>query len=129
MSGRVVHFELPYDDGDRMRSFYKAAFDWTLQEIPELEYTGVVTGPTGEQGMPSEPGFINGGFFARGTDEPRGPVLVVDVPDIDAALQRVGELGGAVATAKMTVGDMGFAAYFRDTEGNVVGLWQTAAGA
>ena len=39
MSGRVVHFELPYDDGERMRSFYKAAFDWNLQEIPELEYT------------------------------------------------------------------------------------------
>ena len=76
--------------------------------------------------MPTEPAFINGGFFARGADEPRGPVLVVDVADIDAALARVGELGGSVATTKMAVGDMGFAAYFRDTEGNVVGLWQTA---
>jgi predicted enzyme related to lactoylglutathione lyase len=24
------------------------------------------------------------------------------------------------------VGDMGFAAYFKDTEGNLVGLWETA---
>jgi uncharacterized protein len=31
-----------------------------------------------------------------------------------------------VATPKMTVGDMGHAAYFRDPEGNVVGLWETA---
>lgn len=39
--------------------------------------------------MPIEAGYINGGFSARGPDDPRGPVLVVDVADIDAALQRV----------------------------------------
>jgi hypothetical protein len=27
---------------------------------------------------------------------------------------------------KTPVGDMGFAAYFTDPEGNVVGLWETA---
>ncbi len=26
MSGRVVHFEIPYDDGDRARAFYAQAF-------------------------------------------------------------------------------------------------------
>jgi predicted enzyme related to lactoylglutathione lyase len=31
-----------------------------------------------------------------------------------------------VLSPRQPVGDMGFAAYFRDTEGNVVGLWQTA---
>ena len=54
-------------------------------------------------------------------------MVIVDVPDIDAALERISELGGSVATPRMTVGDMGFAAYFRDTEGNVVGLWQSAS--
>ncbi len=126
MTHRVVHFELPFDDGRRVRSFYQEAFGWTLQEIPELEYTGAVTGPTGEDGMPREPGYINGGLFARGPEEPRGPVVIIDVPDIDAALARIGELGGSVATPKMAVGEMGFAAYFHDTEGNVVGLWQNA---
>lgn len=126
MTGRVVHFELPFDDGARVRSFYEAAFGWTFQEVPELEYAGAVTGPTGEHGMPSEPGFINGGLFDRGTDEPRGPVVIVDVADLDAALERISELGGSVATPRMTVGDMGFAAHFRDPEGNVVGLWQSA---
>jgi uncharacterized protein len=126
MTGRVVHFELPFDDGDRARSFYRDAFGWTLQDIPEMEYTGVQTGPGGADGMPDEPGYIGGGLFERGDDEPRGPVVVIDVPDIDAALERIGELGGSVATPKMTVGDMGHAAYFRDPEGNVVGLWQNA---
>ena len=37
MSGRVVHFEVPFDDGDRARSFYKEAFGWQLMEIM-IEY-------------------------------------------------------------------------------------------
>jgi predicted enzyme related to lactoylglutathione lyase len=55
-----------------------------------------------------------------------GPLVVVDVESIDEALQRIGELGGETVVAKQPVGDMGFSAYVRDTEGNVVGLWETA---
>jgi predicted enzyme related to lactoylglutathione lyase len=56
------------------------------------------------------------------------PVLVVDVDDIDATLATVERLGGSTVEAKAPVGDMGFAAYFRDPEGNLMGLWQSAAG-
>ena len=66
MTGRIVHFEIPFDDGDRARKFYADAFGWNTSEIPEMDYTMAVTGPTGEQGMPSEPGYINGGMFQRG---------------------------------------------------------------
>lgn len=126
MSGRVVHFEIPYDDGDRARSFYREAFGWELQSMPGMSYTLVSTGPNGEQG-PTEPGFINGGLLSR-TDSPAaGPVVVVDVDDIDKALARIGELGGAVLVPRQPVGDMGSSAYVRDPEGNVVGLWETAA--
>jgi len=34
--------------------------------------------------------------------------------------------GGKVIRPKMAVGDMGFAAYFKDSEGNVIGLWENA---
>jgi len=34
------------------------------------------------------------------------------------------QLGGKTVQKKMPVGDMGFAAYFKDTEGNVIGLFQ-----
>ncbi len=57
----------------------------------------------------------------------RAQNIVIDVPDIEAALQAVGEAGGSTVTERMAVGDMGFAAYFKDSEGNVVGLWQTAS--
>lgn len=124
MSGRVVHFEIPFDDAERARAFYTEAFGWQLTPMPEMDYTLVSTGPGDESG-PSEPGFINGGMAARGI--PLGaPTLVIDVEDIEAALADVERLGGTTMLARTAVGEMGFSAYFKDSEGNVVGLWQNA---
>jgi predicted enzyme related to lactoylglutathione lyase len=125
MSGRVVHFEIPFDDGDRARRFYGEAFGWQLQSMPGMGYTLVSTGPTGDRG-PTEAGFVNGGMMGRSDSPSSTPILVVDVDSIDKALDRIGELGGEVVLAKQPVGDMGFSAYFRDPEGNVIGLWETA---
>lgn len=126
MSGRVVHFEIPFDDGDRARRFYKEAFGWQVQEMPGMDYTMVTTGPAGDQG-PTEPGFINGGMVARQNSPASGPVITVDVESIDVALERITELGGSALVPKQPIGEMGFAAYAKDTEGNVIGLWETAA--
>ena len=123
MAGRVVHFEIPHDDGDRARGFYEKAFGWQLQHMPEMDYTIVMTGPSGDQG-PSEPGFINGGLMQR-QDEYKAPNIVIDVDNIEDALKAVGDAGGTAVQERMPVGDMGFAAYFKDTEGNLIGLWET----
>ena len=126
MSGRVVHFEIPYDDGDRAQRFYSEVFGWQLMPMPDMGYTIVMTGPTDEQTGPTEPGFINGGMFARSDDFPgKGPNVVIDVPSIDDALKQVADAGGTAVGEKMAVGEMGFAGYFSDTEGNLVGLWET----
>src|SRR3954464_15865088 len=125
MSGRVVHFEVPFDDGDRARGFYKEIFGWQLQEMPEMDYTLVVSGPSGDTG-PTEAGFINGGMLARAESAAPGPVVVMDVPSIDDALQTVERLGGSTVVPKQPVGAMGFTAYAKDSEGNVIGLWETA---
>ena len=127
MTGRVVHFEIPCDDRSRAASFYTAAFGWNNGEIPDMNYTIAGTGPVSEQGMPSEPGYINGGMFTRDSEYPATPVITIDVPDIDAALAKIGELGGSTVSSRMPVGEMGFAAYFKDTEGNVLGLWENAS--
>ena len=122
---KVVHFEVPYDDGERARAFYREAFGWRLDSMPEFDYTAVVTSPTDRDGRPSEPGTVNGGMFRR--QEPlTTPVVTIGVDDIDDSLARVEKLGGTVIAGKEPVGSMGFAAYFRDTEGNVMGLWQNA---
>ncbi|RSN19633.1 glyoxalase [Streptomyces sp. WAC 05977] len=126
MAGRVVHFEIPFEDGDRARGFYREVFGWKADTMPELGYTMVASGPTTETGMPAEPGFINGGMLAKELSPASGPVIVLDVESIDDTLAVVGKQGGATLVGRTAVGDMGFAAYFKDPEGNVMGLWETA---
>ena len=125
MSDRVVHFEVPFDDGNRARSFYKEIFGWQITEMPEMDYTMVMSGPSGDNG-PTEPGYINGGMASKQTIPASGPVLTIGVDDIDATLIKIEQTGGARVGEKVPVGEMGFAAYFRDSEGNVLGLWQNA---
>ncbi len=126
MTGPVVHFEIPADDLGRAREFYRAAFEWDLIPMPEVDYTIVSTTPADETGRPKDPGAINGGMFTRDAARP-SPIVTVGVDDVDEALATVERLGGAVVLPKTEVMGMGFAAYFRDTEGNVLGLWQAAA--
>jgi predicted enzyme related to lactoylglutathione lyase len=125
MTGRVVHFEVPFDDADRARDFYKEVFGWQIQPMPEMNYNMVSTGPTSDQGMPSEPGFIGGGMMQRQAPV-NAPVITIEVDDIDACVNAIEKHGGAAVGEKMAVGEMGFAAYFSDSEGNVLGLWQNA---
>ena len=125
MAGRVVHFEIPYDDGDRARGFYGSVFGWQLMTIPDMGYTMVTSGPTGDTG-PTEPGFINGGMMQR-QGPFTGPNIVIDVDNLEDTLKAVGEAGGTTVSERQAVGDMGFSAYFKDSEGNLIGLWETAA--
>lgn len=127
MSSRVVHFELPFDDGERARTFYAEVFGWDLMPMPGMDYTMVMTGPTPQDGPPTEPGFINGGLLPREEAATQGPVVVVDVPDIDAAVAKVEAAGGRTLRPRTPVGDMGFTAYVQDSESNVIGLWETVA--
>jgi len=121
---KVVHFEVPFDDAQRAHTFYREAFGWQLQSIPDMGYTLVTTTPTGDNG-PTEPGGINGGMLKR-QGPIASPVITIGVEDLDDSLARVEKLGGSVALGRQTVGDMGFSAYVTDTEGNLIGLWQSA---
>ena len=123
--GRVVHFEIPFDDADRARNFYRDVFDWEITPMPEMNYNMVSTGPTSSEGMPSEPGYIGGGMMQREAPVAT-PVLTLGVDDIDASIVAIEKNGGSAVGEKLPVGEMGFAAYFKDSEGNLMGLWQSA---
>jgi uncharacterized protein len=125
MSGKVVHFEVPYDDGDRARSFYADVFGWQIHSMPEMQYDMVSTGPVSDQGMPSEPGYVGGGMTQRGDIVSR-PVITIEVDDVNETLARVRSSGGSAVGEPIPVGDMGVAAYFQDSEGNLMGIWQNA---
>ncbi len=123
---KVSHFELPADDITRARKFYSDVFGWASNEVPEMEYTMVQTGPTDEHGLTQEPGFVNGGMLQR-EEGLTAPIITIEVPDIDAAAEQVEANGGQVIISRQRVGDMGYSSYFKDTEGNTIGLWQNVA--
>jgi predicted enzyme related to lactoylglutathione lyase len=122
---KVVHFEVPFDDGERATSFYREAFGWQLNAMPQFQYVMTTTTPTDGQGRPAEAGAINGGMLRR-QGPITAPVITIGVDDIDESLAQIEKLGGKTAIGKQPVGEMGHSAYFHDTEGNLIGLWQNA---
>lgn len=123
---RVVHFEIPVDDLARAKAFYGDIFGWELQTMPigEGEYTTVTTTPIDEKTMiPTEPGGINGGLMGRSEDTPV-PVITIGVDSIDDSLDKVEASGGTTITPRTPIPGMGAFGYFRDCEGNVMGLWE-----
>jgi predicted enzyme related to lactoylglutathione lyase len=125
MSGEVVHFEIPADNADRARKFYSSVFGWKMNTMPEMNYTMVGTGDSDENGMPKTPGHINGGMGPRGGPLEH-PVVTIQVDDVEAALQEIEKSGGTTLQKKMAIGDgaMGFTGYFKDSEGNTIGLYK-----
>jgi hypothetical protein len=124
---KVVHFEIPVDDAARAKEFYRTAFDWELNDVDMgggNTYTTVTTTPIDEQSrLPLEPGAINGGLMSRTSDTPVS-VITIGVDAIDDALKKIEAGGGSVVQPRTEIPDMGAFAYFKDTEGNVVGLWE-----
>lgn len=122
---KVVHFEIPADNTERAKRFYSKVFGWDAQDMPEMSYTILKTAITEKDGKIKEVGMgaINGGMMKR-TTHIRSPVITIGVGDIEKAIKEAEKNGGKVVVGKMSVGTMGFSAYVRDTEGNVIGLWQ-----
>jgi len=125
MSGEVGHFEIPADDTERASKFYSATFGWKLTHLPEMNYTMVTTGPVDGKGMPKEPGYVGGGIGKR-EGNLLHPVVTIVVDDIAAAEKTIEKNGGKIVQRKRAIGDgtMGHMGYFKDSEGNVVGLYQ-----
>ena len=121
---KVVHFEVPFDDKARAMKFYASAFGWKLTDFAEMSYVMAETTAVNEQQMPVEPGAINGGLFQRPKEAPH-PTIYVGVESIDAALKKVEAAGGKVVTPNTPIPGMGAFARVSDTEGNVIGLFQT----
>jgi uncharacterized protein len=130
---KVQHFEIPADDMARAKKFYAAAFGWQTHDVPGVDYAMAITTDTEEVRTPGanlpyfrpkEVGVINGGIAKR-TPMMKGPSTVITVADVDEAVKRVEAAGGKLLKEKAKFGNIGYAAYIQDTEGNTVGVWQS----
>ena len=122
----VVHFEMPYDNGERMAKFYESAFGWQTRMLGKEmgNYVLATTTETGEDG-PKKPGAINGGFFPKRPDcPPQYPSVVIAVNNIAESIKKVTKAGGRVLGNPMEIPGVGQYVSFVDTEGNRVSMLQ-----
>lgn len=125
---KVVHFEIHAGDPERAVKFYTEVFGWDIKkwEGGAVEYWIVMTCPE------NTPGGINGGILRRKGDAPpencavNGYVNSINVEDIDETIKKILSSGGTLALPKFDLAGVGQMAYFKDTEGNIFGIWQEA---
>jgi len=120
----VVHFEVPFEDKARAMKFYSDVFGWKNQDMPEMNYVVSYTTEVDEAFMSKEPNRINGGMREK-MNEKDYPTIVIDVPDVEEHIKKIEEHGGSKVFGPQNVGNMGIYAMVKDTEGNVIGIWQT----
>jgi predicted enzyme related to lactoylglutathione lyase len=124
---RVVHFEIHADDPDRAAKFYQTVLGWQFQKWDgPADYWLVTTGPKDRPG-------IDGGLLRRQPGQGGNAVIAyvctVDVPSVDAYVDKATAAGGTVAMPKMPVPGVGWLAYCKDSEGNLFGMMQADSNA
>lgn len=122
----VVHFEMPYEDHERLMKFYSNVFNWQMSKLGD-DMGGYVLAGTAEMDenqIPKTPGTINGGFFPKAPDAPTIPSVVISVDDINDAMSKITNAGGEVLIEPMEIPGIGQYIAFVDTEGNHVGALQ-----
>jgi hypothetical protein len=114
----VCWFEIPMTDVARARTFYERTLGITLTPQPMGEYEMLM--------FPAEHNQLGaGGCLMKGPKmEPchKGTTVYFNVTDIETALARTRQNGGEVVVEKTSIGEHGFFAILKDTEGNHVGL-------
>ena len=124
---KVVHFEIPVDDQTRAKEFYASVFDWEMNDADMgggVVYTTAMTVATDANMQPKEPGAINGGIMKRSSDTP-SPVITIQVDSIDESLRKIEAGGGRTVQPRTEIPNMGAFGYFKDSEGNTMGLWES----
>jgi predicted enzyme related to lactoylglutathione lyase len=115
MAGELSFLELGVDDAERGRAFYEGLFGWRFEVGPSGSGFVITT--------PTVPAGIHGG------DHAAAPYVFFRVDDLDAALDRVRELGGVVEETDLgddadSVARFGRFKMCRDDQGSPFGLHQ-----
>lgn len=113
--------EIRTDDIEQSARFYEALFGWQVTDRETADGAGVWLFDTG--GEPRLENLRRGGIWLRPAGERLGVVVYVRVDDIEATLRKVVELGGKVAGPRLSLGG-GYADFFTDPSGNLLGLYQ-----
>lgn len=125
-SNPVVHFDMPYEDHERVMNFYTKAFGWQMKKLgSEMDnYVLAGTTETDENMMIKASGGINGGFYKPDVANPAIPSVVISVENLKDSIQKVTDTGGKILGEPVEIPGIGQYVTFTDTEGNRVGMLQ-----
>lgn len=118
---RIIHFEIHASDPEALCRYYADLLGWTFAKQEGMDYWLIDTGP-------SDPPGVNGGLLRRPVPGPaegqavNAFVCTVEVDSLERTLARGAELGGVVALPRMPVTGLGWLAYVKDPDGNLLGL-------
>jgi uncharacterized protein len=113
--GEYNHIEIPFDDEERAKRFYGEMFGWEFRTSEGFE---------GYPLYQAGPGGLGGGMGKRGQMAGQTVRNYISVDDIDAAIEKVTELGGTITEPKSEIPGMGWFAVGTDSEGNVLALYK-----
>jgi predicted enzyme related to lactoylglutathione lyase len=124
----VGWFEIYVEDMARAKSFYETVFERTLEQLPS---------PPGSEDEAceddmemwmfpmSEEGYGAAGALIQMEGVPSGcggTMVYFSCEDCAVEAARAAENGGSIFREKMPIGEYGFIAIVKDTEGNMIGL-------
>ena len=90
-----------------------------------MPYTFAITTEMDEQYQIKKPGGINGGTYPRGDEGgSKSPVIVIEVASCEQRIKDVEKAGGSNIMGPHQIGGMGIYAQVKDSEANIIGLWQ-----
>jgi predicted enzyme related to lactoylglutathione lyase len=118
MANSFIHTELQTQDLDKSKKFYRAMFDWKLEEIPGMDYTIINVGEGVGGGMMKKP--------MPNIPDNWLPYILVD--DIAVSTKKAQSLEATIAKDVTEIPDMGWFSVIIDPTGAAFGLWQPKTG-
>lgn len=113
-------FEIPASDINRAQKFYEEVFGIQMQPADMMGMKMAFF--PGEENN----GKVSGGLVQSDMHKPSqdGAVIYLNAnPDMQPVLDKINNAGGQVLMPKTPIGEnMGYMAFFQDTEGNKMGL-------
>jgi len=108
----------PRRERNQLQIKFGVAFGWTSETPSHFPFYSIWRTPAGNDAA-------GGGFYIfEGDIPPKGINLHLNVEDIGSTLETVKNHGGSVTKEKFLIHEnIGYNAFFKDTEGNEMGLY------
>lgn len=115
---KVIHFEIPAENPEKVSHFYKEVFDWETTQYKNSPYWLIMAGPKEEKYG------INGAFYKKGMENKT--MITISVTDLKKSVEKVKMAGGKISGEAMDIPEVGMFVYAKDIENTPFGMLQVS---